>query len=392
MRKNKLCLTILIYFLLLILQADASNCDDFIVNVNIGIDADFTFQPDNPKIREKVFFTDTSDPDIAVNWTWDFGDGKISYLQIPSHRYFDIGTFQIRLTVLTDGGINNTELKNITILKRDSTKPQNKPPTALSNGPYYDVTYKQISFDGSLSFDSDGNIVNYIWDLGDGIIKYGEFVSHSYEDEGNYTIKLTVEDNDGSTDVDYTYSFILKDTDKDGWDDYIEAIYGTNSNDNEDYPLDTDNDGIPDESVNGIIIGDNDDDNDGLPDEIEESIGLNPKDPNDTEEIMIEGITYFLVDINGDNIWDYIYDPITEDLNPYILEEKNQDLFVFLIIGGITFFVIVVVLFKTGYLSSKLIFVEKYKEKLYYFSKKKSGKVKSDIDKENIFYRIIKKK
>jgi len=391
MRINKLCLLI-IYFLLLILLADAGNCDDFIVNVNIGIDADFTFQPDNPKVREKVVFTDTSDPVIAVNWTWDFGDGKISYLQNPSHRYSDIGTFQINLTVLTAGGINNTESKNITILKRDSTKPRNNPPTALSNGPYYGVTNKQISFDGSLSFDSEGNIVSYIWDLGDGTIKYGEFVSHSYEDEGNYTVKLTVEDNDGLTDIDYTYSYILKDTDNDGWDDYIEEIYGTDPFDNEDYPLDTDDDGIPDESLDSIIIGDNDDDNDGLLDEIEESIGLNPKDANDVEEIMIEGITYFLVDIDGDAIWDYIYNPITEDLNPYIIEEKTENPYVLLVIGGVIFFVIVIILFKTGTLSSKLLFIEKYKEKLYYFSRKKTGKYKSDKDKENIFDRILKKK
>jgi hypothetical protein len=392
MRKNKLCIAIMIYFLLLILLADASNCDDFIVNINIGIDADFTFQPDNPKVREKVVFTDTSDPNITVNWTWDFGDGKISYLQNPSHRYSNIGAFQISLTVLTEGGINDTELKNITILKRDSTKSKNIPPTALSNGPYYSVTNKQISFDGSLSFDSDGNIVSYIWDFGDGRVKYGEFVSHSYEGEGNYTVKLTVEDNDGSTDVDYTFSHILNDTDNDGWDDYIEEIYGTNPNDNEDYPLDTDNDGIPDESIDGIIIGDNDDDNDGLPDEIELSIGLNPKDANDVEEIISDGITYFLIDIDGDNIWDYIYNPITEELNPYLIEEKTENPYVFLVIVGVTFFVIVIILFKTGTLSSKLLFIDKYKEKLYYFSREKIGKYKSEQDKKSIFDRFFKKK
>jgi hypothetical protein len=293
---------------------------------------------------------------------------------------------------MTAGGVNNTELKNITILKRDSTKPKNIPPTSISNGPYYGTTNKQISFDGSLSSDSDGDIVSYVWDFGDGTTKNGEFVSYSYEDEGNYTVKLIVQDDDGSKDIDYTFSYISNDTDNDGWDDNIEEIYGTDPNDKEDYPVDTDNDGIPDESLDGIIIGDMDDDNDGLPDEIEVIIGLNPKDANYVEEIRIKGITYLLVDTNEDNIWDYIYNPITGDLKPYITEERVENPYVFLIIGGVAFFVIVIILFKGSALSSKLLFIDKYKEKLYYFSKEKIGRYKSDQDKKSFFNIFFKKK
>jgi PKD repeat protein len=373
----------MIYFLFLIIIADASNCDDFVVNVNIGIDADFTYEPNNPKIGEKIVFTDTSTPDIAVNWTWDFGDGEILYLQNPTHSYSNIGTYQIKLTVLTEGGINNTKLKSISFLKKVSSSSQIYPPHAISNGPYYGVTNRMIHFNGSLSFDSDGNIVSYIWDLGDGTIKYGEFVTHSYESIGNYTVKLTVEDNHGLTDVDSKFSYIFKDTDNDGWDDYIEEIYETDPLEIDDHPLDTDNDGIPDESVDGIIMGDRDDDNDGLEDEIEESIGSNPKDADDISVIIIGGITYFLVDTDGDYIWDFIYNPIAGALNPYIIEEQKEDSFVLLFIGGIAFFVIVIILFKTGTISAKLLFIEKYKEKMYYFSRKKTGKFKSDKDKEN---------
>lgn len=392
MKTNKLSFTLILSFFLLILLAKANNCDDFIVNINIGVDADFTYQPNNPKVRENIVFTDTSNPDIAVNWIWDFGDGKISYLQNPSHKYSNIGTFQINLTVLTAGGVNNTEIKNITILKRDPTKPKNIPPTALSNGPYFDVTNKQISFDGSFSFDPDGVITSYIWDFGDGIIKYGKFISHSYEDEGNYTVKLTVEDNNGLTDVDYSFSYILRDSDNDGWDDYTEDIYGTDPLDKDDYPTDFDSDGIPDESVDDTIIDDKDDDNDGLSDEIELGIGTNPKDANDVEELIIEGITYFLLDIDSDNIWDYIYDPITEELNPYVIEEKTDNPYVFLVFGGVVFFVIVIIIFKGSNISSKLLFIDRYKEKLYFFSKKKIGKFKSNQDKKSFFNRYFKKK
>lgn len=55
-------------------------------------------------------------------------------------------------------------------------------------------------FDGSGSADSDGSIASHAWDFGDGSSGSGEFASHSYASAGDYTVTLTVTDDDGATD------------------------------------------------------------------------------------------------------------------------------------------------------------------------------------------------
>ena len=59
-----------------------------------------------------------------------------------------------------------------------------------------------VTFDGSGSYDPDGEIVSYDWDFGDGTTDMGERVSYTFMDTGVYTVILTVADNQGATDSD----------------------------------------------------------------------------------------------------------------------------------------------------------------------------------------------
>ncbi|MEM1514178.1 MAG: PKD domain-containing protein [Candidatus Thermoplasmatota archaeon] len=73
------------------------------------------------------------------------------------------------------------------------------PPIAnFSFEPASPTDLDNITFDASFSYDIDGNIVNYTWQFGDGSIAYGEIAQHRYWDDGKYTVKLTVYDNDGA--------------------------------------------------------------------------------------------------------------------------------------------------------------------------------------------------
>ena len=68
------------------------------------------------------------------------------------------------------------------------------PPIAEANGPYTGVEGAPIAFDGTGSYDPDGNIASYAWDFGDG--NTGTVVSqdHTYAQEGTYTVTLVVND------------------------------------------------------------------------------------------------------------------------------------------------------------------------------------------------------
>ncbi|WP_431711840.1 PKD domain-containing protein [Glutamicibacter uratoxydans] len=57
----------------------------------------------------------------------------------------------------------------------------------------------QIGVDASASSDPDGSITSYSWDFGDGNTANGIFLNHTYEQDGEYQVSLTVTDNRGDT-------------------------------------------------------------------------------------------------------------------------------------------------------------------------------------------------
>lgn len=65
--------------------------------------ADFSASPTSGKAPLKVKFTDQS-TENPVKWQWDFGDGKTSIDQNPTHTYVSDGTYTVKLTVKNKTG------------------------------------------------------------------------------------------------------------------------------------------------------------------------------------------------------------------------------------------------------------------------------------------------
>ena len=78
----------------------------------------------------------------------------------------------------------------------------NQLPVADAGGDKVVYVDEDVNFDGSSSSDPDGSIVAYEWDFGDGSTGSGEVVTHEYSEKGDYTVILTVTDNDGAKDTD----------------------------------------------------------------------------------------------------------------------------------------------------------------------------------------------
>ena len=68
----------------------------------------------------------------------------------------------------------------------------------------------QIVFNGSCSYDPDGSIETFVWDLGDGTYKGDMVAVHSYQKEGNYRVILTVTDDDDLLDRSYEEIIIVE--------------------------------------------------------------------------------------------------------------------------------------------------------------------------------------
>jgi len=98
---------------------------------------------------------------------------------------------------------NENVTDNDTTTVTISIPSSNTAPIAKAGGPYSGELNSSISFSGSASTDSDGTIVNYSWNFGDGSYGYGKFTTHKYLHTGSFTVSITVKDNDGTTDIDY---------------------------------------------------------------------------------------------------------------------------------------------------------------------------------------------
>jgi len=163
-------------------------------DVNDAPVANFTYLPENPTTADVIYFNASSsyDPDgEIVNYTWDFGDGNVSYEQNPTHRYIEDGIYNVNLTVTDNDGASSTITKQISV--------GNTPPIAnFSYSPTDPKVGDIICFNASSSHDPDGEIVNYTWDFGDGNVSYGEIVTHAYSSAGIYNVTLTVRDDVGA--------------------------------------------------------------------------------------------------------------------------------------------------------------------------------------------------
>jgi hypothetical protein len=173
------------------------------------------------------------------------------------------------------------------------------------------------------------------FDWGDG--SYSEWIKiensdnyisqiHSWSSYGLYKVRIKHKDFLG-TESSWSLPLNVKitpppDMDGDGWLNEIEESYDKDPKNPNDYPLDTDGDGTPDnDSIDGKYKGDIDDDNDGLSDIIEEELKLNPINKNDIINIEIDDIFYFLIDINGDGNLNILYNKNTK----YITETNTEN-------------------------------------------------------------------
>ena len=68
--------------------------------------------------------------------------------------------------------------------------------TTSGNGPLL------VSFDGSGSTDPNGDVLTYLWDLGNGVTKTGAAIDHEFTEFGDQLVTLTVSDPSGNTDTD----------------------------------------------------------------------------------------------------------------------------------------------------------------------------------------------
>jgi parallel beta-helix repeat protein len=156
--------------------------------------ADFHWSPLSPYDTDLIYFYDDSTPSSGASinsWNWSFGDGNYSGRQNTSHQYADDGTYNVTLLINDTNGLNDSKTVSLNV--------KNKNPYAFFSA---DITLTYtgdaVTFNSSTSYDNDGTIVNWTWNFGDGTTSYLENPTHTYNNNGFYTVKLIIKDDDGA--------------------------------------------------------------------------------------------------------------------------------------------------------------------------------------------------
>ena len=142
--------------------------------------ADFTVDTTQGSAPLTVSFTDKSSGAVTSR-QWNFGDGKTSSTQNPSHTYTDAGVYSVTLTVNGPGGSNaKTQSNYITVYA---------PPVA---------TFTAVPVSGTVPLTvgftdkSTGTVSSRQWDFGDGGGSTEQNPTHTYTTGGTYTVTLSV--------------------------------------------------------------------------------------------------------------------------------------------------------------------------------------------------------
>ena len=135
------------------------------------------------------------DDGAIAEFHWNFGD---PHNTLPAssasatHTYQHPGTYLVKLTVIDEEGKLDSEILAIVAT--------NPPPVAS-----FTVSNERpsagalVDFDASASYDSNGEVVAYSWDFGDGNTGSGCETNHSYTEDGYFVVSLTVTDDQGET-------------------------------------------------------------------------------------------------------------------------------------------------------------------------------------------------
>jgi PKD repeat protein len=137
-------------------------------------------------LRAKVWRVGSTEP---AAWQLTSSDST-SALQVPD----GIGLYGYVSGGATNGPVTMS-LDNLSA--RSTAAPaENQGPTAAFTSSASGLT---LSVDASGSLDPDGSVASYAWSFGDGATGTGRTASHTFGAAGDYTVQLTVTDDEGAT-------------------------------------------------------------------------------------------------------------------------------------------------------------------------------------------------
>jgi len=148
-----------------------------------------------PNCTDRLLFNFVDSSIGATSWYWNFGDGTFSTQQNPIHTFPGYNTYNVSLTVSNDT-CSHTITKAIRVFDEN--------PDFSAN---VTVACRPRTINYSAIVSNVANIVEYLWDFGDGttwnsnVFNSGGSAYHFYFNSGYYTIRLITTDIYGCKDT-----------------------------------------------------------------------------------------------------------------------------------------------------------------------------------------------
>ncbi len=162
--------------------------DDFTIDVGaagaVPPSAGFDVEQSEANFLEYTF---TNSSTGAVTYEWDFGDGNSSTEESPTHVYVDAAEYVVTLTATNESNLSTELSKTINILA---------PVTADFTSQVDAGDYRTYTF-----MDASEGAEMLLWEFGDGFQFTGMNPSHTYTEDGIFTVTLTATSITGNSHV-----------------------------------------------------------------------------------------------------------------------------------------------------------------------------------------------
>ncbi len=143
-----------------------------------SLTADFSFK--NTADYELQFSDESFG--AVTEWEWDFGNGNTSNERHPINKFASAGTNEVQLIVTDEYGKKDTIVKQVKVTQKLNSEFDFEKFTGQAP---FTVQFKNYASD---------NAIRYIWNFGDGTYSYEMEPAHTYSLPGEYSISLTVFD------------------------------------------------------------------------------------------------------------------------------------------------------------------------------------------------------
>ena len=140
--------------------------------------------------KTTIQFTNTSISEVGSTYFWNFGNGITSTLENPNVQYVDTGYYNVQLVVTSPYGCKDSSSNQVYAIFYPLPIAQ-----FTTDEPITNVVDQRIEF-----LDLSQNAVSWYWSFGDDSYSNLQNPFHNYENEGEYIVKLVIENISGCLD------------------------------------------------------------------------------------------------------------------------------------------------------------------------------------------------